>query len=60
MSTGSGIRPFWHHLLVRLVTPPLAALAQGRLRATLPLADLPGAGVPDSFTPGLETLGRTL
>lgn len=60
MPTGSGTRPFWHHLLVRLTTPPLEALAQGRLRATLPLADLPGAGAPDTFTPGLEIIGRTL
>ncbi|MCW5550217.1 MAG: DUF2264 domain-containing protein [Opitutaceae bacterium] len=60
MPSDSGIRSFWHHLLVRLATPPLDALAQGRLRATLPLADLPGAGAPDTFTPGLEILGRTL
>jgi hypothetical protein len=60
MASDPAIRPFWHELLVRLATPPLAALAQGRLRATLPLATLPGSGEPNTFTPGLEALGRTL
>jgi hypothetical protein len=53
-------RPFWIEQLTRIVTPPLAALAAGQLRATLPLANLSGAGEPDTFTPGLEALGRTL
>jgi hypothetical protein len=53
-------RVFWIEELTRIVTPPLAALAQGQLRATLPLTNLPGSGEPGSFTPGLEILGRTL
>lgn len=53
-------RAFWCDLLDRIATPPLAALAAGRLRATLPLENLPGSGEPGSFTPGLEIYARTL
>ncbi len=53
-------RTLWIDLLNRLATRPLAALAAGQLRTTLPLDQLPGSGVAGSFTPGLEILGRTL
>lgn len=53
-------RENWIALLDRLVTPPLSALAEGRLLATIPLETQPGHEDARRAFASLEILGRCL
>ncbi|HSI07455.1 MAG: DUF2264 domain-containing protein [Rariglobus sp.] len=56
----SPTRARWIALLDRIVTPPLSALAEGRLLATLPLETQPGQTEARRLYASLEILGRSL
>lgn len=53
-------RARWITLLDRIATPPLAALAEGRLLASLPLETQPGQTEARRVYASLEILGRSL
>lgn len=53
-------RAHWLRLLLRIARPPLAALAAGRLRATMPVEARPGHAASRAQVTHLEILGRTL
>jgi len=53
------LRTSWIELLERVVTPPLSALASGRLRATMPIESVARVESRRPFT-HLEALGRSL
>ena len=57
--TASPVRPSWIDLLERVVTPPLSALAQGRLKATMPIESTASIESRRPYT-HLEALGRSL
>jgi len=53
-------RARWVRLLGKISHPPLAALAGGRLRATMPVEAQPGHAPSRAHVTHLEVLGRTL
>ena len=53
-------RANWVRLLAKIARPPLAALAAGQLRATMPVEALPGHAASRVRVTHLEVLGRTL
>jgi hypothetical protein len=53
-------RAHWVRLLQHVARPPLAALADGRLRATMPVETASGLLASRSRVTHLEALGRTL
>lgn len=54
------IRQSWVSLLNRVATPPLQALAEGRLRASMPVEAQPEHAAGRRAVTHLEALGRTL
>ncbi len=56
----SATRLHWLRLLNMIVRPPLAALAAGELRATMPVESLPGCAEDRARYTHLEALGRAL
>lgn len=56
----SSTRARWIALLDRIVTPPLSALAEGRLLASIPLETQPGQKEARRIYASLEILGRSL
>lgn len=59
-SSLSETRQRWVRLLQRVARPPLAALAAGKLRATLPVEARSGHAAARAEVTHLEALGRTL
>jgi len=57
--TAPPIRARWIEMLERVVTPPLSALAQGRLKATMPIESKSTVQDREPYT-HLEALGRSL
>ena len=55
----SSLRSHWLSYLERVVTPPLSALAEERLKATMPVESTTSRAEREPFT-HLEALGRTL
>jgi len=55
-----GTRPHWVGLLRRIASPPLSALAAGRLRTTLPIEAREGHATPRAQVVHLEAFARTL
>jgi hypothetical protein len=53
-------RSAWVSLLTRVAEPPLAALAAGRLRATMPVQTRPGKEADRAGVTHLEAFARTL
>lgn len=60
MRPHSTTRTLWLNHLERIVTPPLAAFAEGKLLANLPLQAVPGCADTRRAVASLEILGRTL
>jgi len=59
-TTSPTTRAHWVRLLDKISHPPLAALAAGRLRATMPVEAQPGHASSRALVTHLEVLGRTL
>lgn len=53
-------RDYWLQTLLKVATPVLTALAQGRLKATMPVESAPGQEEGRRRVSHLEALGRTL
>ena len=59
-TTSLTTRARWVRLIDKISRPPLAALAAGRLRATMPVEAQPGHAPSRARVTHLEVLGRTL
>ncbi|MBC3786032.1 DUF2264 domain-containing protein [Spirosoma utsteinense] len=58
--SGADDRTYWTRTLVKVAEPVLSALAQGRLKATMPVESAPGQRDSRVKVSYLEALGRTL
>ncbi len=59
-SSGNDDRAYWLQTLLKVADPVLSALAQNRLKATMPVESAPGQQTGRVAVSHLEALGRTL